>query len=231
MRRTIFANGELYHIYNRGVEKRIIFLDGQDYLRAIHALYVFNDKDHHVHLTRSIGPHGEKARDVRGRTSYNRIQKKKREKLVDIIAFCLMPNHYHLLLKQMREGGISKFMQKLGTGYTMYFNERYERNGVLLQGKFKSIFVSKEQYFSNLLNYIHLNPVDLIEPNWKEEGIANWPKVRKFLRDYRWSSYKDYIGIKNFPSVISEEALDKYNDYTAQWLRTDLDRVGDLTFE
>lgn len=227
MRRTIFANGELYHIYNRGVEKRTTFLDEQDYFRAIHALYVFNDKDNHVHLTRAIG-------GVRGRTSAiipAYIPRKKREKLVDIIAFCLMPNHYHFLLKQVQEGGVSKFMQKFGTGYTMYFNERYDRNGVLFQGKFKSVFVGKEKYFSNLLNYIHLNPVDLIEPNWKEEGITNWPKVRKFLQDYRWSSYKDYIGLKNFPSVMSGEALSKYSDYTVQWLRTDLDRVESLILE
>ena len=228
MRKTIFANGELYHIYNRGVEKRKIFLDDQDYFRAVHALYVFNDEESHVHLTRSI--------NVRGRTStileiHRHIQKKKREKLVEIVAFCLMPNHYHFLLKQVREGGISKFMQKFGTGYTMYFNERYDRSGVLFQGKFKSVFVGKEKYFSNLLNYIHLNPVDLVEQNWKEDGIKDWPKVRKFLKDYRWSSYKDYIGLKNFPSVIGGEALDKYSDYTARWLQDDLESIENLVLE
>jgi putative transposase len=102
---------------------------------------------------------------------------------------------------------------------------------VLFQGKFKSIFVGKEKYFSNLLNYIHLNPVDLIEPNWKEDGIKSWPKIRKSLKDYRWSSYQDYIGIKNFSSVISPEALNKYSGYTAQWMRADFEEIESLTFE
>ena len=228
MRKTIFGNGELYHIYNRGVEKRKIFLNTQDYFRAIHALYVFNDKNNHVHLTRSI--------NVRGRTSTilevpRYAQKKRREKLVEIVAFCLMPNHYHFLLKQVQDGGVSKFMQKFGTGYTMYFNERYDRSGVLFQGKFKSIFIGKEKYFSNLLNYIHLNPLDLVEPSWKEEGIKSWLKVRKFLRDYRWSSYQDYIGIKNFPSVIDQDALKKYSGYTAKWLQKDFDEIANMVLE
>ncbi len=157
---------------------------------------------------------------------HNTTRVKRKELLVKIIAYCLMPNHYYLLLRQVRDGGIVRFMQKLGTGYTMYFNERYKRNGVLFQGKFKSIFVDKEKYFLTLLNYIHLNPVEFGEPDWKEKGIKDWREVHKFLENYRWSSYLDYIGIRNFPSIIDTTLVDEYfaqtneyKNYTLQWLK------------
>jgi len=231
MRRTQFVNGEFYHVYNRGVEKRDIFIDEQDYFRAIHALYVFNDTNSHLHLAREI---------VRGPTSTISRETKppQRDLLVDIIAYCLMPNHYHLFLQQRQKDGIAKFMQKLGTGYTMYFNKRYERSGVLFQGKFKSILVNKEKYFLTLLNYMHLNPVDLIQSDWKEEGIKNWQKVHKFLEEYRWSSYRDYIGIKNFPSVINNKPSigyfpksGEYKNYVIEWLRRDIQPIENLTLE
>jgi len=244
MRKTEFVNGEFYHIYNRGVEKRDVFLDEQDYFRAIHSLYVFNDRNPHVHLAHQ----GRKKKiqskhNIQGSTLDSSSDdllnnESKRDVLVEIIAFCLMPNHYHLLLRQSQEGGIVKFMQKFGTGYTMYFNERYERSGVLFQGKFKSILVDKEEYFLTLLNYIHLNPVELVEHGWKENGINDLRKALKFLEGYRWSSYLDYIGIQNFPSLIYREPVINYfpdlhghRDYTIQWLKQDLDSIKDLILE
>ena len=101
----------------------------------------------------------------------------KRKLLVEILVFTLMPNHFHLLLKQKQENGISKFMHKLGVGYSMYFNQKYERTGSLFQGTYKAIPVNNDSYFIHLPYYIHLNPLDLIEPKWKNGEIKNYNKV------------------------------------------------------
>lgn len=117
-------------------------------------------------------------------------------------------------------------MQKLGTGYTMYFNQKYERVGALFQGRFKAIEVENDAQLLHLPYYIHLNPVELIEPKWKKREIKNAKKVMSFLESYRWSSYLDYIGKKNFPSVTSREFLTdimgrpgEYKKSTREWLQ------------
>ena len=162
-----------------------------------------------------------------------------REILVDIHSFCLMPNHFHLILQQRAEGGITKFMRKLGTGYTMYFNEKYQRIGVLFQGKFKAIPITSDEYLLHLSRYIHLNPVDLIEPGWKDNGINDWQRACKFIEGYRWSSLLDYIGIKNFPSVITQTnfllgyftSLDHFKDFICDFVAKDLSEVRPLFLE
>ncbi len=201
MPRLQFENNNFYHVFNRGVEKRKIFLDKFDFLRFVHYLFVLNDKEQVLSTYRRTKAH------ERGLTSFI---DKPREVLVDVVCFCLMPNHYHLLLRQRVEGGISKFMQKLGTGHTMYFNERYERSGVLFQGSFKAVHVETDAQLTHLSRYIHLNPVDMIESKWKERGVRNKKKVFKFLENYRWSSYPDHIGKKNFPSVINKTFLEQH---------------------
>ena len=224
MRRIKFENNYLYHIYNRGTEKRNIFLDKIDYFQFIHYLYEFNNTNSLLNLSRDIKIDG-------GSTSFNR----KRDLLVDIIAFCLMPNHFHLVLRQLKDNGVSKFMQKLGTGYTMYFNTRNERAGVLFQGRFKAISVNKDNYFLHLINYIHLNPVEFIEPQWKERKILNGVETKNFLENYRWSSYLDYIGIKNFPSVINKKIIteyfktaDNYKKFANQWFNQDENPINQI---
>ena len=161
-----------------------------------------------------------------------------REQLVDIISFCLMPNHFHFILKQLKDGGIVKFMQKIGTGYTMYFNQKHKRSGVLFQGKFKAILIDRDEYFLPLSGYIHSNPVEIIEPGWKDAGIKDWPMVNDFLQKYRWSSYQDYIGIKNFPSVINKDFLlnyfqdtKRYQQYLKTYLVGDLERIKEVVLE
>jgi len=202
--RPRFINGGVYHVYNRGVEKRKIVGDVHDHLRFVHALYVFNDKE-------SIPTSWYYLNKLGGRTSQF-VDKlpEERNQLVDIVAWALMPNHYHLLLRQRRDKGVSLFMQKIGTAHTMYFNERYERSGVLFQGGYKLRVVDKDNYMRHLLAYIHLNPVDLFAPKWKEGGVKNAVAAIQGLGNYRWSSYQDYIGKKNFPSVIDMKAADDY---------------------
>ncbi len=227
MRKTIFANNEYYHIYNRGVDKRKIFLDRNDHIRFLHDLYEFNDQKRTTEFARI---------NVGGLAS--RIEKKPRKKLVEIICFCQMPNHFHLILEQLVEGGISRFMHKLGTGYTMAFNIKEERSGALFQGTFKAVHIENENYLTHLSRYIHLNPVELKEPEWKEKGIKDWKTVNKFLEEYRWSSYLDCIGKKNFPSITNKELLlgifndeKKYKKFVREWLAKNLENIEDLTIE
>jgi putative transposase len=124
-----------------------------------------------------------------------------------------MPNHFHLLVHEIEKGGISRFMQKLTTGYTMYFNVRYERSGALLQGRFKAIHASEDRHLKYLIAYIHLNPIKLIEPKWRENGIKNQLRARKYLEEYQYSSYLDYLGEKRLQSdIINKNALPKYFD-------------------
>jgi len=233
MRRLRFVNNNFYHIYNRGVEKRKIFLDKKDYFRFIHNLYEFND----TQLVNIFHRLKKNTSDTSGnRITYSRD--KPRKLLVEIICYCLIPNHFHLLLKQLKDRGISRFMQKLGVGYTLYFNQKYERSGVLFQGKFKAVPINNDIQLTHTSSYIHLNPLDLIQPNWEEEGIKNRKKTEEFLNKYRFSSYPDYIGIKNFPSVINKKFLIEYfgnkKDYerfVREWTIEDLNKIKDLTLE
>ena len=118
-----------------------------------------------------------------------------------------MPNHIHLLLRQITKGGITKFLSKVGTGFAGYFNRKYGRKGYVFQNRFRSVYIKDDEQLKTVFAYIHSNPVSLIEPKWKESGIKNLKKVIKFLEDYKWSSYLDYIGKKNFPSVTDRKFL------------------------
>ena len=140
---------------------------------------------------------------ARGQTSGKLIFNKKepKEPLVEILAFCFMPNHIHLLSKQLKDGGITKLMNKIGAGYGGYFNRKYQRKGYVFQNRFSAIHIQDDNQLKIVYVYIHTNPISLIEPKWKEKGIKNPEKAIEFLEDYKWSSYPDYIGKKNFVSV------------------------------
>lgn len=233
MRKINFANNHVYHIYNRGVDKRVIFQEAGDYVRFIHYLYELNNILLIANLSRSITTYLNEG----GETSFISSIKEKKE-LVRIICFCLMPNHFHLILEQLVEGGISKFMQKLGTAYSMFFNTKYKRNGVLFQGIFKAKLVENDEYLLQLFRYIHLNPLELKQKNWHNDGIKNWLEANKLLESYRWSSYMDYIGKTNFPSVISRELLngilrspEEQKKFLNQYLRDDFHKVKSIIIE
>ena len=125
--------------------------------------------------------------------------------LVNIHFFCLMPNHYHLLVSPLAKDGIPLFMKKLNMGYAKYFNEKNKRVGALFQGKYKSVHIERDAHFLWLPYYIHFNPLDLKMPEWREGKIRNAKKASDYLESYRWSSHMDYCGIKNFPSVTQRD--------------------------
>lgn len=232
MRKLHFTDGDFYHIFNRGVDKRKIFLKKQDYFRFIHDLFEFNDLDATINVGRKF------VNFAGGLASSKSPFRKVRKLLVNIICFCLMPNHFHLILKQIKKEGITKFMQKLGTGYTMYFNQEYERTGSLFEGPFKSIFIEKDEYLVHLSRYIHLNPAELKEPDYKEKGINDWESVGRFLEEYKWSSYLDYLGKHNFPSLINKKPLleyfkneNEYKKFVYDCMTKDIEKISDLTID
>lgn len=202
IKRPKLSNGGVYHIVMRGVEGKIIFPQKEDHFSFLHDLYEFNDEEAVSWEFRAKRAENNATRTVLEVSK----EKRQRKLLVEILAFCLMPNHFHLLLRQLRDEGISKFMRKMG-GYATYINKKYNRQGHLYQGRFKAVEVLNESQLRNTLVYIHTNPVSLIEENWKGAGSDNPKKALKFLKEYKWSSHLDYIGIKNYPSLLKKDFL------------------------
>lgn len=165
-----FVENGYYHVYNRGVEKRNIFQDPQDYAVFLKYLKKYLDPD--------LG-------------SDPLWKRKSLAQEIDLLAFCLMPNHFHLLLKQSTINGITKLMRAVCTNYVMYFNVKYQRVGGLFQGKYKAALVLDDAYLLHVSRYIHLNPY-----------IGSDPLV-----DYPYSSYKNYLGQRHSSWVKSEEML------------------------
>lgn len=213
-RPTPFTTGEKYHLYNRGTEKRDIYLDKSDYNRFLKLLFLSNS------------PHSINVRDIE-HTEDSIFNFDRGYPLVAIGSYCLMPNHFHLLVTPLVDDGVSLFMRKLGTSYSMYFNKKYERSGALFQGKFKSSHANTDEYLKYLYAYIHLNPVKLIQSDWKEVGIRDIDSSLAYLRSYRYSSFIDYSGKdRDEASIINpvefpeyfKEASDHLDELT-DWLQ------------
>lgn len=147
-RKEPLITGEYYHLYNRGVDKRNIFADEDDFDRFFESILIFNQKD-------PVGSIRDQ-KEVLGNLPVVQLLGDL-EPLVEIVAYCILPNHFHFLVKQKIDGGISAFMHKLLSGYTRYFNEKYERSGALFQGKFKSKHANTDQYFKLLFCYVSFN--------------------------------------------------------------------------
>ena len=182
------VEGEFYHVYNRGTDKRLMFRDDTDYKRFIKLLYISNSVTR-INIRDILRKNNEPYSYERG------------VPLVSIGAYCLMPNHFHILLTPCVEGGVSAFMHRLGTGYSMYFNRRYNRTGTLLEGPFKSSWVDSDIYLKYLYAYIHLNPLNL----WKRGDIdveITDEATLEFLKSYPYSSLPDYLGVARPENAI-----------------------------
>lgn len=220
-RKLVFANDEIYHVFNRGVEKRPTFIDKRELNRAMLTLDFYRFAKPPLKLSKLlVTPKDEQVK---------LLEKLKRDykQLVEIICFCLMPNHFHFMLKQKVEKGISTFVSTFTNSYTRYFNTKHDRIGPLFEGIFKAVRIESDEQFIHVSRYIHLNPVSsfLIKP---EE-----------LEDYEWSSYPEFLGLSDkkvvakdlvldfFPSVeaYKEFVLDQV-DYARQ-----LDLIKHLTVE
>lgn len=222
-RKFKFAPGEFYHIYNRGNNKSKIFLSDADRRRFQKLLYVCNSSKPVVFKTIQGVPLEEIERG---------------ETLVDVGAYCLMPNHFHLLLHEKVDGGISRFVEKLSTGYSMYFNKKCERTGKLFEGRFRATYVDTDEYLKYLFAYIHLNPVKIINPEWKEDGIKDRKIAKEYLEEYMFSSYLDYMGTARqegkilektaFPEYFAESR--DFDEFISDWLTYSIHETEQQSF-
>ena len=208
-RKTSFANGEFYHVYNRGVDKRIIFTDTHDAHRFLKSMVEFNSTD-------PVGSLYENSfRNLGGETA------KIEEKLVNIVAYCLNPNHFHLVLEQLTDGGISEFMKRIG-GYTWYFNNKYRRNGSLFQGVFKDVHIDSNEYLLHVSAYVNLN--DRVHKLGGEtakliESISSWGEyVEKGIK-----------GICEKEIILGQfKNVDEYRDFALSSLESIIRRKEEM---
>ncbi|MCX6712475.1 MAG: transposase [Candidatus Vogelbacteria bacterium] len=209
MRKVSFCDGEIYHIYNRGVEKRNIFTDQADLKRFIDSVNLFND----IELAGSF--YEQSLLTKRGKI-------KKPEKLVEIICFALNPNHFHFLLKQTKEKGIEKFMHRLGVGYSLYFNKRHKRSGHLFQGVFKSKHVDSNEYLLDLSVYVNLNDkIHRLDSEISQLSLTSWLQFIEIKAKKQPIKICNEIIIEQFKNTkeYKEFAEDKLPDF---WENKDL---------
>lgn len=181
----ILKNGFVYHIYNRGVEKRDVFPDHTYYIRFLKTLSYYQ-KEEPVKLFLKLRGGAKENQPETGRS------------LVTVLCYCLMPNHFHLVVKQINEGGITKYMNCVANSYTRYFNTRLDRVGPLFQGTFKAKLIDSSESFMQVTRYIHLNPQEL---------SFHLPGGTKGYRDYPYSSYPAYIDDDREDGLCDKEAI------------------------
>lgn len=190
-RTTVLGTGEIYHVFNRGVAKMPIFNNRRDYNRLLETLYYYQFQ----------GPKPQFSQLSR----FKDFNFEKNKKIIEIICYCLMPNHYHLLIKQLEDNGVSEFINRVFNSYTKYFNTKHNRVGPLLQGQFKAVRIGYDEQFIHVSRYIHLNPITSF--------------LVKDLRDYPWSSYHDFIGLQkdklcnNSPVMAFFKSPKKYEKF------------------
>jgi len=188
----IFVDHTYYHIYNRGVAKQKIFLDKQDYVTFLGCLKLYLTPPKLVDRRFSITLQGSSLSDTKEKVIYAPSrQPNNHEKTIELVAYCLMPNHFHLMLRSIEKDSMSRFMRSLATRYSMYFNKKYERVGPIFQGIYKAVMIEQEPQFIWITKYIHQNPHPLT-PN---------------LAEYPYSSYANYLGKINQTWIHPENIL------------------------
>lgn len=201
MRDINFVTGEYYHIYNRGVDKRPIFLHDYNFQRFLESLHLFNDSLY-------AAPTNSMQRIEA--LSMSEVFDFERDHFVDVCSYTLIPNHYHLLVCQLKDGGISKLMHKLDMGYTKYLNHQLERSGTLYEGEFKAIHVKEASHLIHLPVYIHLNILDLYGFPWREGVITDWEEALRLMASYRWSSHGAFLGKDQRLPIVKSETIKSF---------------------
>ncbi|OGH18639.1 MAG: hypothetical protein A3F31_01570 [Candidatus Levybacteria bacterium RIFCSPHIGHO2_12_FULL_38_12] len=211
IRKVVFATNEIYHIFNRGVEKRPIFEIKNDYLRFLDLINYYRFANCPIRFS-----HFKRLNIEEKQKMFNYLITES-DQLVEIYTHCLMPNHFHFLLKQVKEKGISKFVSKILNGYSHYFNIRHKRIGHLFQGNFGAVRIEDGEQFLHVHRYIHLNPVTAYLLKFEN------------LEKYKYSSYTEYLGKEqgfcNTSAILSN--FKKVKDYVA-FIRDQVDYARQL---
>lgn len=184
-RRTIIAPGEIYHVFNRSVAKQPIFIRQKDYSRALELINYYSYQKPTLRFS-----HYNRLPSEQKILFWNNLIKN-HQKQIQILVFCLMPNHFHFLIKEMTEGGISNFIRNFQNSYAKYFNTRAERTGAVFQSMFKAVRIESEEQLMHVCRYIHLNPL-----------TSFVIKDKKDLENYNWSSYPFYIKKLNDTEIL-----------------------------
>ena len=188
---TPLVTDNYYHVFNRGVNKRPIFNGVKDYKRLLNLLRFYNYADHPVRFSKFLLLSKDQRKEI-----WSRLENS--STLLNIIAYCFMPNHFHLLVKQNIENGTSRFLANIQISYTKYFNIKNDRVGPLLQGQFKAVKIDSEEQLLHVSRYIHLNP-------YSSALIKNI----KDIADYEWTSFKEYLEDVDYP-VCSHDLINGY---------------------
>src|SRR4030042_4549930 len=193
VRKVVLANDQVYHVINRGVNHQNIYMNKWDYKRALITLKYYQYNSTPLSLSHFLYLNKEEQQEI-----FKSI-KKKSKKNIEIYAYCLMPNHFHLLLKQKIENGISKFLSNFQNSYTKYLNLSKKRTGHLFQGQFKAVRIETDEQFIHVARYIHLNPfTSYIVKNFKG------------LKIYPWSSLQEYLGVTSYNICKKHELLSHF---------------------
>jgi len=204
MRKIPLIEGEYYHIYNRGVDKRDVFQDRDDLDRFFQSMKEFN-------VSEPIG-------SLYLNSFNENKENKKQKKLVEFVAYCLNPNHFHILIKQVAENGISEFMKRLSGGYTLYFNNKHKRTGSLFGGKFKSVHIDSDTYLLHVSAYINLNNLfkgkktNLSKSSWEEYIGKNGDNICNkdiILAQFKNSKEYEKFASDSLKDILERKELDK----------------------
>lgn len=208
MRKEPIVTGEYYHVFSRGTDRRLTYYDDDDRERFVRGMIVFNTTD-------------RKPRELR----YVRVRPERSLRpLVRVMSYALMPNHHHFLVEQVVEGGLALFMQRLGAGYACYFNRRHNRTGCLWESEYKAVRIETDAQLLHISRYIHLNPLKLFIPDWKDNGVPDWQIAQTVLLSYPWSSYRHFLELEH-DSVVDTGALlnlfknsNEYENFMREWV-------------
>lgn len=196
-----------FHVYNRGTEKREIFTNYDEYCRFIFLMWVCRVGSPAINLSRQNIINAAEA-ILSGAEPDARLYNKEYAPLVTFVTWNVLPNHFHFILTSMTDGGIAKYMSKLGNAYTKYFNARHERTGRLFQGSYQSIEIKDTEHLFTLIGYINLNHVEIMEPLWKEGKMKDEVGAANFANTYQWSAHKDYLGVRKSLLVDKKSVSD-----------------------
>ncbi len=221
-RKIPLVNNEIYHIFNRGVASQPTFLNKRDYERALESIFYYQNTNPPVKYSRFL------KFSVNERSKLLEKLRSKRNFLVEIISYCLMPNHFHLLLKQVKENGIARFVGNFTNSYTRFFNTKRERQGPLFTGKFQSVRVETQEQLLHVNRYIHLNPyTSFVVKNLRELELYAYSSFPEFINQVNHSFCDKEVVLAEFKS---REVYRKFVFDQADYQRT-LDRIKHLYLE
>lgn len=191
MRKIRIAPEEYYHIYNRGNNKQSIFIDERDRIRFLFLILHFQSPINFSQIGRNVSLYVKNSVFDNDKTRIEEIDKNRG---VELVNFALMPNHFHILMREIKTGGVSKYMERLQKAYTKYFNAKYKKTGHLFQGPFQIVHIKNNDQLLYLSSYIHRNPREIKEWENKEH-------------QYPWSSYQDYIKKNRWEKLLKTDII------------------------